>query len=142
MGNEEKIEILEVASYTGFLDDIRNFVINIAQHFQFKEEDIDDIEFAVDEAVANIIEHAYEGKPGNITIKVVCNDEKFSIEIFDNGKQFDPTKSKIPDLDEHHKEKKTGGLGIYIMTKLMDKINYQFIEGKGNYLSMEKYKKN
>lgn len=142
MGNKEKIEILEVPSDTGFLDNIRNFVKNIAQHFQFQEEDIDDIEFAVDEAVANIIEHAYEGQPGQITIKVICNENKFAIEISDRGKKFDPTKSKMPDLDKHHKKKKTGGLGIYIMRKLMDKINYHYEENNGNFLSMEKYKKN
>lgn len=139
MLKEEKIEI-EIPSDTSYLDNIRNFVIKIAQKFDFSQDDVDDIEFAVDEAVANIIEHAYEGKKGLIYIKVTCNDNKFAIELKDKGKEFDPTKKILPNLDEHHDQKKTGGLGIYIMTKLMDKIVHSFVKNRGNTLIMEKYK--
>lgn len=140
MEKEEKIEI-EIPSDTGYLDSIREFIKKVAQRFNFIETDIDDIEFAVDEAVANIIEHAYEGIEGKITIKVICNDEKFSIELKDKGKKFDPTVKKLPDIEKHHKKHKTNGLGIYIMRKLMDNISYEFVDGIGNILRMEKFKK-
>ncbi len=140
MAIEEKIEI-EIPNDTAFLDDIRNFIIKAASRFNFDQDDIDDIEFAVDEAVANIIEHAYQGQKGYIYIKVMCNDTEFSIRLHDRGEKFDPTSADMPDLDEHHAKKKTGGLGIYIMRKLMDTIEYKFVVGEGNYLSMVKHKK-
>ncbi len=140
MSAEEKIEI-EIPNDTAYLDDLRNFIIKVAQRFSFNQEDIDDIEFAVDEAVANIIEHAYGGKRGYIFIKVTCSDADFTIELHDKGEKFDPTLGKLPDLDEHHEKKKTGGLGIYIMRKLMDTIKYHYIDGQGNYLVMVKHKK-
>jgi serine/threonine-protein kinase RsbW len=140
VNKEEKIE-LDIPNNTEYLDDIRNFVIKIAQKFEFEKDDIDDIEFAVDEACANIIEHAYDGEKGKIKIKVTCNEEKFSIELHDEGKEFDPTTKELPDLEKHHEQKKTGGLGIFIMKKLMDNIRHSYKNGAGNYLIMEKYKK-
>lgn len=130
-----------IPSDTTYLDGIRNFVISIAQKFHFKQSDIDDIEFAVDEACANIMEHAYGGQKGKISINVNCNDDEFSIVIKDKGNEFDPTKADMPDIDEYHKEKKSDGLGIFIMRKLMDIVRHEFSEDEGNTLIMKKFKK-
>jgi serine/threonine-protein kinase RsbW len=96
-----------------------------------------EVQTAVDEACTNIINYAYAGKGGMITITCELHDSDFVVTISDNGKQFDPIKVPPPDLESGLNERKIGGLGIYFMKKLMDDVSYSF-DKNGNTLVMRK----
>jgi anti-sigma regulatory factor (Ser/Thr protein kinase) len=96
------------------------------------------IESAVDEACTNVINYAYDGKPGYISLSVAREDNTAVITINDKGKQFDPNSIAVPDTRSDIFDRSIGGLGIYIMKKLMDEIIYHYDPKTGNTLILKK----
>jgi serine/threonine-protein kinase RsbW len=94
---------------------------------------------AVDEACANVIDHAYDGKPDG-TVRIVCNasDDEVTVTILDHGQPFDPHSVPPPDTTAPLQKRQEGGLGLYLMEKLMDSVQFEFDKGKGNRLTMKK----
>lgn len=109
-----------------FLDEIREFVGQVARAGGFSEREIYNIQLASDEAASNIIEHAYAGI-SNGTLEVSCEvkDGVMTIILVDHGAPFDPSEIPAPDLTADLSERKIGGLGIYLMRKLMDEVHYK-----------------
>jgi len=96
------------------------------------------VETSVDEACTNIIKHAYSGRGGIIAITCELQDKDFVITIRDKGKPFDSSSVPPPDLGRDLDKRKIGGLGIYLMRKMMDDVSYSFDVEKGNTLVMRK----
>ncbi|MFH1422517.1 MAG: ATP-binding protein [Planctomycetota bacterium] len=97
---------------------------------------------AVDEAISNIIRHAYQDfQTGSrsIEIKINVNAKKIEIIIKDSGRNFDPNSINEPTIDEHVKLGKRYGLGLFLMRRVMDEIKYVFKSGLENTLTMVKY---
>ena len=96
----------------------------------------DEILLAVDEALTNIIRHAYQGKPGQMTVFVAAFGDKIEIILEDRGKKFDPTQVPSPELPRH----KPGGLGIHFIRTIMDQMIYDGQDPTGNRLRLVKHK--
>ena len=120
------------------LDDIRDFVGEAAGQVGFSEKEIYSIQLAADEASTNIIEHAYAGS-GNGKIEIDCKITPDGLEIVmrDTGTSFDPSSVPEPNVKADLAERKIGGLGMYLMRKLMDEVSYQS-SPDGNTLTMIK----
>jgi serine/threonine-protein kinase RsbW len=125
-----------------FLDEMRDFVGDIARVGGFDEKDVYNIQLATDEAASNIIEHAYEGVTNGI-LDLSCGIDKNAITIIlvDYGEPFDPSVIPLPDLKADLSERKIGGLGIFLMRKLMDEVHYEPRKDKSNVLTMIKRKR-
>ena len=94
----------------------------------------------MDEACTNIVKHAYHYIPqGEITINIKSNKSKFKITITDSGSKFNPNEIEEPNLREYHKQKKVGGLGMFLMKKLMDEVNYHTLTKDRNQVVLVKY---
>ena len=102
------------------------------------EQDVFEVQTAVDEACTNIMLHAYSGKGGVISISWELQDKDFIITIRDNGRPFDPTSVPPPDVEAALEERRVGGLGVHLMRKLMDDVSYASDAEKGNELIMRK----
>jgi serine/threonine-protein kinase RsbW len=63
---------------------------------------------------------------------------EFIISMHDDGKPFNPSKVKAPNIKDDLSKRQIGGLGIYLMRKLMDEVHYKSIPGAGNLLTMRK----
>jgi anti-sigma regulatory factor (Ser/Thr protein kinase) len=108
-----------------YLDEIRDFVGDIARNGKFSEKDIYNIQLASDEAASNIIEHAYEGiSDGVLEISCGLKKDVLTIILVDHGESFDPSDVPAPNLKADLSERKIGGLGLYLMRKLMDEVHY------------------
>ena len=125
-----------------FLDEIRELVGDIARKGGFSNKDVYNIQLATDEAASNIIEHAYEGVPNGV-LDLACNMEKDIIKIIliDYGVPYDPSVVPMPDIKADLSERKIGGLGIFLMRKLMDEVHYEPRADKSNVLTMTKRKR-
>ncbi len=131
---------LTVKSTTNNLAIIREFVENIARESGFSKEIVSKISLAVDEACTNVIKHAYKFSPDReIKILTQFNDSKLTIRITDSGDKFDPNLIPEPNLKEYHKQKKVGGLGMFLMKKLMDEVQYLTLSGNQNQVVLVKY---
>lgn len=102
------------------------------------EQDMFEVQTAVDEACTNVMLHAYSGKGGVISISCELQDKDFIITIRDNGRPFDPASVPPPDVEAALEERRVGGLGVHLMRKLMDDVSYAFDAEKGNKLVMRK----
>lgn len=98
------------------------------------------IETAVDEACSNIIEHAY-GKEniGDIEISIQENPTNLTIIIKDHGKPFNPKSIPKPNLSKNLFERKSNGLGLYMMKQWMDEVQFEFVNNS-NILKLVKNK--
>ena len=129
-----------VLSRTDHLLEVRDFVSDAARQFGFSEEDVANIVLAVDEACTNIIKHAYQYAPDKeILIAIIRNNGTFEVKIKDSGKSFNPDALRAPDLKRNLSHHRRGGLGVYLMKKLMDKVEYSFAAGNNNEVSLVKY---
>ena len=122
------------------LDEIRAFVGESARRVGFSEKEIYSIQLAADEASSNIIEHAYAGvKDGKIEIDCIVLDGGIKIVVRDQGKSFNPSSVPEPNVKADLSERKIGGLGMYLMRKLMDEVTYESSADAGNILTMIKH---
>jgi anti-sigma regulatory factor (Ser/Thr protein kinase) len=134
------MQTLTFSTTFDILDDIRTFVGDQARGAGFNPRDVYSIQLATDEAASNVIEHAYEGK-ANEKFEVGCEFRKDSliVTLLDHGKAFDPSQVEEPDLKADLLDRKIGGLGIYLMRKLMDEVQYESTQA-GNILTLVKRK--
>jgi serine/threonine-protein kinase RsbW len=136
---------ISVPSRTELLEEVRAFVRSAALRFGFVEDDIENIELAVDEACTNIIKHAYKYDPSHEIRIAITSDSvkgapsKFIIRIFDNGLSFDTTRYSAPDLKEYFSKMQRGGLGIVLMRKIMDEVEYDTVTDNRNSIKLVKY---
>ena len=98
-----------------------------------------EINVAVDEIASNIVHYAYKGRAGDLTLMVDFEDcgRKAIITFKDSGMRFNPLEKDDPDVNKNAEERKIGGLGIYIVKKLMDFVSYEYSNGM-NVLRLEK----
>ncbi|GAB1469740.1 hypothetical protein MASR2M66_06170 [Chloroflexota bacterium] len=121
-----------------YLDEIRECVAGVARDGGFQEKTVYSLQLAADEAASNIIEHAYEGdSDGELYITCNMDDDLLVITMRDKGKTFNPSKVKQPNLKANLSERQIGGLGVYLMRKLMDSVHYESSQS-GNTLTMTK----
>ena len=121
------------------LDDIRDFVGDMARKVGFSDREVYSIQLAADEASSNIIEHAYAGVQDG-KLEVECNIFEGGMKIImrDRGKPFNPSSVPEPNVNADLAERKIGGLGMYLMRKLMDEVTYVSSVDGGNTLTMIK----
>ncbi len=102
-------------------------VSSIAGKMGFTAKRIREIELAVEEALVNIINYAYPCGVGDIKITCIQEDSPraFVIEIEDTGVAFDLLSLKDPDISADLSERQIGGLGIFLIRKLMNDVQYR-----------------
>lgn len=131
--------ILTVNASTENLSVVRDFVALEASKHGFGDTDIHNIRLAVDEAFTNIVKHAYNyDESKKISLKTGMSDSQFWISISDKGQPYDPTEYAEPNIRQRIKEGKRGGVGVYLIKKLMDNVEYTTI-GNTNEIRMIKH---
>lgn len=120
---------------------IARFVVYAAEAAGLSRDAIYAVEMAVDEACTNIIQHAYGGE-GRGDIECTCriNHSGLTVTLRDYGRPFDPERVPEPDIHTSLEERKEGGLGLYLIRKLMDEVHFEFVPDSGNVLTMVKRK--
>lgn len=124
---KEKSVTITVPASPEYVDLVRLTLFGIASKLKFTFEDIEDMKVAVSEACNNAVLHAYGEDDGNIEVQFISNAEELSIIVRDFGRSFKVVENKeTPSL--HGKsinEIQSGGLGLYLMQALMDRVDVQ-----------------
>ena len=135
----ERTFSLQVPSSTENLALIRDFVSAVGARAGFDEGEVSRITLAVDEACANVIEHAYSQEVTHeVTIRAVVDDDALRFEIIDTGRGFDPTMIEPLAVEELIRQRRSGGLGLRLIRTIMDDVQYQIVPGEKNELKMVK----
>jgi serine phosphatase RsbU (regulator of sigma subunit)/anti-sigma regulatory factor (Ser/Thr protein kinase)/transposase len=117
---------------------IRDFVDEVCVELAVAPKTTNSLKLAVDEACANIIKHAYREKEGPIEITVSSSGPNhLSVSLTDQGESFELQKVRTPDLRRYVATGRKGGLGLFLMNRLMDEVDYQ-VTKSGNVLTMRK----
>jgi anti-sigma regulatory factor (Ser/Thr protein kinase) len=96
------------------------------------------LELVLEEILTNVINYAYEDdKEHEIHVCADYSDSLLRMKISDDGMAFDPTKQEAPDVQAGIEDRKIGGLGIFLVGKLMDSVAYKREQGR-NILIIEK----
>jgi len=115
-----------ISSSTRNLVLVREFIESWTNNLDLNEKVINQIILAVDEACTNIIKYTHKyNENNNIEVSIYSKKNEIIISIFYRGEGFDPNKVKNPDMIEYFKNYKVGGLGIPMMRKFMNKIEYE-----------------
>ncbi len=123
-----------------YLDEIRSHVAQEARAAGFGDKAVYAVQLAADEAASNIIEHAYAGiTDASFDLSCEVGNDRLIMTFSDHGKSFDITKVSNPDVKADLSDRKIGGLGIYLMRKLMDEVHYK-TTGSKNVLTLVKRK--
>lgn len=132
-------EKFRVPASTEHLSMVRDKVRGCVELAGVPEKIASQVVLASDEAVTNVIRHSF-GSDGvsEVEIEVSVEGGKITLVVRDEAPPFDPTKMPDPDMEEHVKAGKKGGLGIYLMRKIMDEMKHSVLNGGVNELVLIK----
>jgi len=130
---------VSISSTPAHLPIVRALVERLTEQLGFEEQVAHKITLAVDEALSNVIKHAYHGRedqPIEITFHRVREGggEALGIELRDWGTPVARNEIRSRDLDDV----RPGGLGVHIITSIMDEVKYIPSPGGGTRLRMTK----
>ena len=108
------------------LERLIELVSGCAKEKGFTSKIIKEIELATEEALVNIFNYAYPEHAGDVEVRCKMDDDtRFIIEILDTGIPFNIHSISEPDLTENISNRKIGGLGIFLMRKMVDEVQYR-----------------
>ncbi len=135
--NKGEVIKLKIPSRPAFIRKTRKVIDEMCLRSNFSKKHTRELKLAINEALANIIQHAYENDPDQtIYLYLLIMPDKVEVILRDFGKKPSPSSLKIRDLDELEDK----GLGILFMKKYVDHMAYNFSDKGGNQLKFIKYK--
>ena len=129
-----------------YLRMIRQSVTDMSARAGLSELQAAQLEMAVDEACANVIEHGYGGEAGAATnpdhpglrINLMHCKDRVVVEIFDRGVGFEFDRQKVISPEEYVERGRERGLGMFIIQKFVDDVQYERGTSSGNCLRLTK----
>lgn len=117
---------------------ITEYISEHAEKAQLHLKQITFLQVAIDEVVSNICRYAYQMPPGEILVQIESVAGKFIIDFIDEGLLFDPLTAEEPDITANLDERAAGGLGIFLVRRVIDEVHYKR-EGNKNILTLVLY---
>ena len=115
------------------------WIERLGEELALNPADVFQLNLALEEAVVNVMNYAYPGQTDMPIVLCASADEGADGIVFrltDNGVPFDPTRAEMPDVTLSAEERNIGGLGIFLVEQLMNRVAYER-EGESNVLTME-----
>lgn len=132
------MEVLAIPAEVGRIDEARRFVGARARPAGLDDEAAGELELALTEALANVIEHAYRDAPGGpIELGVQGGERGLVVTVRDWGHHADPATFRRRDLDDPG----DGGYGVFLMEELVDEMHREAAPGGGTLLTLIKHRK-
>jgi serine/threonine-protein kinase RsbW len=120
------------------LENVARFIEEICEELGLGMELQMNLNLVMEEMVTNVIFYAYpQGEVADIELLAKSDGKELTFVLSDQGKEFDPTAKEDADLDVNPADRELGGMGIFIVKNIMNKVTYQRLEGK-NLLTMTK----
>ena len=131
---------LTVEAKLDHLDEVLAFVDSSLEEMECPIKAQMQIDVAVEEVFVNIASYAYAPGTGSATLQIETEQDPPAVAItfIDSGVPFDPLLKPDPDVTLPAEERQIGGLGIYMVKKSMDSMEYERRDGK-NILKIKKH---
>ena len=130
---------LEIAAEKKYFPEVISFIDRQLEAAECPAKIQMQIDLAVEEVFVNISDYAYTSEKGTALIRVELSGDPASVTITfeDSGIPYDPLAREDPDITLPIRERTIGGLGIFLVKKIMDEVTYEYRDGK-NILSLKK----
>lgn len=135
--NKNHLQTLKLVGEIKELVKLHKFMHKCGKIYNIDHIILFDIELAADEAVTNVMEHGLRGESCRIDLSFEKKNGKYVIVITDNAPPFNQSAPTYPNLSPDVTKREAGGLGVYLIHKIMDNISYTYKDGK-NILTLEK----
>ena len=131
---------LKLSCCTSALVELRSFLQRSLEAYGFSEVDRHQVTLAVEEVCTNLIIHSHASNPKEVIyLEVKELKKKLAIEITDKGDAFNLLEYEVPDLKKVIEEKRKGGIGILLVKKIMDEIEFESKNGKNTCRLIKKF---
>jgi serine phosphatase RsbU (regulator of sigma subunit)/anti-sigma regulatory factor (Ser/Thr protein kinase) len=107
-----------------YLDSIRRVVKESCTSVGMPRKDVSAVLLAIEEGATNVIRHAYLYEKGVLRLRIVLYDKFAAFSLIDTGRSFEPNSSGSINLDRLVESGRKGGLGFYMIQKIMDSVEY------------------
>ena len=131
---ENKIKIRAVAENMSVVTD---YLTECLEKKGIPEKHIYALNIAADEIFSNIAKYGFTHEAGEVDILVETGESGVRLTFTDSGRPFNPLEADDPDITKKAEEREPGGLGIFMVKKLMDKTEYRYENGR-NVMSVFK----
>ena len=119
------MDTLVVPATLESLEPLGHYVIEAARAAGLEAKAAYRLRLAVDELATNIFMHGYSTHIGMVRLEASIQPDSLIICIEDTGPAFDPRVVEAPDLNLPPEERPVGGLGVYLVTQSVDKLDYE-----------------
>ena len=119
---------------------LKEWLSGIAMELKLEEKTRKQLLISADEIFTNIASYGYprEGGVAKVEVEIAVKAEILRMIFSDSGVEYNPLKNSSPDLSKPLETRDVGGLGIFIVKKLMDSVEYKR-ENNQNILILEKH---
>ena len=128
---------LKIPARADRLDDVLEFIGKVMSDAGMDGKFRSNINIAVEEIFVNIAHYAYPSGEGDAVISASVTPDSLVFELSDSGTPYDPLSKDDPDITLSADEREIGGLGIFMVKKLVDDVSYRY-EGGKNILTLSK----
>ena len=134
---EDKISSFTLRADLAELKVLAENIENFGQQNGISGKTLFEVNLVIDELFTNLVSYGCFSGTHNFNITLILKDGTMRIEVEDDGKPFNPLEIPEPEIQCDCDERKIGGLGIHFMRKMMDDIEYLWVDGK-NMLKLTK----
>lgn len=130
-GNKAQDQEITVKAETANLPQITDFVNEKLAEVPVERKLVLKIGMVIDEIVNNISNYGYQDETGDITVRVRISPDKSKVTLtfIDSGVPYDPLAKEDPTITRIKEGRKPGGLGIFMVKKTMDEMEYEYKNG-------------
>ena len=134
------MESMTIAAKTEALDKVTDFVEEQLAPYDCPMRTLLQLRLAIEEIFVNIASYAYSPAEGDAEIRCEVLEEplRVVIQFLDGGQPFDPLAREDADTSEEALMSREGGLGILLVKKTMDDVQYSYDGGKNILTIMKK----
>jgi serine/threonine-protein kinase RsbW len=117
---------------------VRDTLDNLAREFGIPAHALTQLQVALDEVVSNVIKYSWDdGEQHEFLVRITVQPDRVDLEIFDDGREFDPVTALLLNYPPRGRRPRPGGLGIRMIRKLVDRFRYERIDGR-NHTTLSK----
>lgn len=130
------MESLRLPARSEALESACSFVVERMRRWNLAPALVLKVELVLEEVLTNIVKYAYPGAAGMMEVSCSLEDERMRLIFRDWGRPFNPLEKEPPTLSPDINERPVGGLGIFLVQRLVDHVTYERADDR-NVLTVE-----
>ncbi len=141
--NSKVFKSIKIPAKNSYWEKVYKFLKLFIQRLEASNKEIAQLLLASEEIFSNISKYAYPDEAGDVELKVEYDklSKELKLNFQDRGVPFNPCLNSNPDISQSFKDRKIGGLGLYIVHQIADSIKYENIEGRNQLTILKKINK-